>query len=141
VAPLLPPDFRIAIAGRLPEGLIAPDPRLNLLGRVPDAIDFARTCRVMALTSRAGTGIQLKTLECFELGLPAVATASSLRGISERPAGLHIADEPAAFAQSLVELVGLVQAGQLPREAGDAFIAARKALRREAVDAAIARLL
>ena len=44
--------------------------------------------------SRAGTGVQLKTLETFELGLPAVATTRSLRGIDSLPGNCVVADEP-----------------------------------------------
>ena len=54
--------------------------------------------RVVPLISRAGTGVQLKTIETFELGLPAVATSRSLRGIGAVPANCVVADDPVEFA-------------------------------------------
>ena len=53
------------------------------------------------LVSRAGTGVQLKTIETFELGLPSVATTSSLRGIDFVPTNCHHTDDPRAFADAL----------------------------------------
>ena len=60
-----------------------------------------RSGRVVALVSRAGSGVQLKTIETFELGLPAVATSRSLRGIGTLPANCIVADEPVEFARAL----------------------------------------
>ncbi|TCD16569.1 glycosyltransferase [Oricola cellulosilytica] len=101
VVPRLHPDLSIAIAGKLPSGFPQRDPRVRFLGRVDDAKEFMRQCRVISLASRAGTGIQLKTIETLELGLPAVATPSSLRGIAEKPDNLLQADDAAGFAEQL----------------------------------------
>jgi len=101
VVPLLPAGLDIRIAGATPEGLVVPE-GVRLVGRVPDAADFLREAGVVALASTAGTGVQLKTIETFELGLPAVATAHSLRGIAERPDNCIVADTPEAFAAALV---------------------------------------
>lgn len=102
VAPLLPDDFRTRIAGHIPAGVTATHPGIELVGRVPDATDFVRSARVVPLIARAGTGVQLKTIETFELGLPAVATSRSLRGVGHLPANVVVADEPRAFADALV---------------------------------------
>lgn len=48
--------------------------------------------------------MQLKTIETFELGLPAVATSHSLRGIAQIPQNCVRADEPRAFADALLDL-------------------------------------
>lgn len=56
----------------------------------------------MPLFSRAGTGVQLKTIETFELGLPAVATTASLRGVEARPGNCHVTDDPRAFAAAMI---------------------------------------
>ena len=68
---------------------------------MPDAQAFVRTAAVIPLISRAGTGVQLKTIETFELGLPSVATSLSLRGIGHRPQNCVEADDPAEFAAAL----------------------------------------
>ncbi|WP_295813629.1 glycosyltransferase family 4 protein [uncultured Nitratireductor sp.] len=102
VVPHLPQDFRIAVAGDAPERLAQTHPRVAFVGRVPDAVAFVRSGKVVPLISRAGTGVQLKTIETFELGLPSVATPSALRGISHKPDNCTIADEPRDFAAALV---------------------------------------
>lgn len=102
VLPHLPPDFQTRIAGTPPPGLPGRHANVRFVGRVPDAAAFVRAAAVVALTSRAGTGVQLKTIETFELGLPSVATTRSLRGIDHRPDNCQVSDDPAEFARLLV---------------------------------------
>lgn len=136
VVPLLPAHVSVAVAGRVPEATAAQAPaHVALLGRVPDAGAFLAGCRTIALTSRAGTGVQLKTVEAFQLGKPAVATGLSLRGFTEVPANVRRADEAPAFAAALTHLVRDVRAGQV----GDADGAAFLAHQRQAMRLAIAR--
>ncbi len=101
VVPHLPHDFTVRIAGHLPGDVTSSHPGVKFVGRVPDAESFVRGAAVIPLVSRAGTGVQLKTIETFELGLPSVATASSLRGIDHRPENCIVADDPASFAAAL----------------------------------------
>jgi hypothetical protein len=109
VLPRLPDDFSIGVAGRLPPGAGAPA-RVSLLGRVPDANLFVAGCRVMALASRTGTGVQLKTVETFQAGRPAVATRSSVRGFTQLPGNCLVADDAEGFAAALIKLVRDVRA-------------------------------
>jgi hypothetical protein len=106
VVPHLPDDFRIAIAGSIPADLSSPHPGVTFVGRVADAIAFVLSGRVVPLISRAGTGVQLKTIETFELGLPAVATSRSLRGIGSVPSNCVVADDPVEFARALQRAAG-----------------------------------
>jgi len=103
VVPHLPGSFRVAVAGSLPAGMRTSHPGVAFVGRVPDAIEFVLSGRVVPLVSRAGSGVQLKTIEAFELGLSAVATSRSLRGIDSLPANCIVADDPAEFACALQE--------------------------------------
>ncbi|KRE06354.1 hypothetical protein ASE63_24320 [Bosea sp. Root381] len=129
VCPLLPADFSVAVAGRLPAAMAQLPPQVTLLGRVPAADAFLRSCRIVALSSRAGTGVQLKTVEALELGLPAVATTLSCRGFTGMPDNVTRADTPAAFAEALVARVVAIRAGDRQRIDGAAFMAQqRKAL-------------
>lgn len=105
VMPHLPEGITVAIAGNMPKGFPQRDKRIQFLGRVLDAKDFLRQCRVVALTSREGTGVQLKTIETFELGLPAVATPSSVRAIAHLPNNVLVANNAKQFAQSLADHV------------------------------------
>ncbi|MDX8541074.1 glycosyltransferase family 4 protein [Mesorhizobium abyssinicae] len=101
VVPHLRPDFRIRIAGGMPSGITSTHPGVEFVGRVPDAQDFVRAAAVIPLISTAGSGVQLKTIETFELGLPSVATSRSLRGIGHRPDNCVVTDDPIAFAAAL----------------------------------------
>ncbi len=127
VCPLLPSGLTVAVAGRLPADMPPIHPQARLLGRVPDAGAFLRSCRVLALSSRAGTGVQLKTIEAMQLGMPAVATALSCRGFSEIPPNFTRADSAEAFAAALVERVEAARAGQDQRIDGAAFLAGQRA--------------
>jgi hypothetical protein len=101
VAPRLPADFHVRVAGRVPAGLSSSHPGIEFVGRVPDADRFIRAAAAIPLISRAGTGVQLKSIETFELGLPAVATTRSVRGIEGVPSNCFVTDDPAEFATAL----------------------------------------
>jgi hypothetical protein len=107
VVPQLPQDITVKIAGRTPAGLQSDHPGVEFVGRVDDATAFVRSAKVIPLISQAGSGVQLKTIETFELGLPAVATRSSLRGIVQIPANCTVADDAAAFALALTRAIKL----------------------------------
>lgn len=134
VCPLLPADLRVAVAGRLPDGMPPPPDNVALLGRVPDADAFLDGCCVVALTSRAGTGVQLKTIEAMQLGLPAVATTLSCRGFTRLPDNFIVADEPAAFARHLAGTVERVRGGDRLRRDGEAFMAGQRAALAAAIE-------
>lgn len=131
VTPHLPPDFSVRIAGHVPGDVSSAHPGVRFVGRVPDAERFVCAAAVVPLISRAGTGVQLKTIEAFELGLPTVATRRSLRGIDHRPANCVVADEPEAFAAALLKAAR----ARLPAIDGSVFRDRQAA----ALDAAIAR--
>jgi Glycosyl transferases group 1 len=135
VAPHLPVGFKVAVAGSLPDGLPAAPGCVEFLGRVPDAKAFVRSCAVVPLIARGGTGVQLKTIETFELGLPSVATSSSLRGIESRPENCMVADDPEEFAKALIDAAGKVHSGKLGLADGKAFHRSQIA----ALDAAVAK--
>ncbi|MFP5076316.1 glycosyltransferase [Rhizobium sp. YIM 134829] len=127
VVPRLPDDVVIEVAGSLPDAPPIRHPGLRFVGRVADAADFVRASRVVPLVSRGGTGVQLKTIETFEAGMPSVATPSSLRGIDRVPPNCLVADTPEAFAEALVAQVQAVREGRLGPISGHAFHATQKA--------------
>lgn len=131
VVPHLRRDFRVRIAGGAPTGLGSSHPGVEFVGRVPDAEAFIRSAAVVPLISRAGTGVQLKTIETFELGLPSVATTSALRGIDHLPQNCVVCDDPAGFAEALE------QAAAARSDAIDGSAFHRRQL--SALDAGIAR--
>ncbi|RWF57275.1 MAG: glycosyltransferase [Mesorhizobium sp.] len=109
VVPHLRPDFRVRIAGGVPSDLTSANPGVEFVGRVPDAQAFVRGAAVIPLISTSGSGVQLKTVETFELGLPSVATSHSLRGIDHRPVNCVVTDDPVAFAGALESAVADVR--------------------------------
>jgi len=135
VKPLLPKDISIAIAGNTPADLIAAWPGVNFVGKVPDATEFVESGKLVPLISRAGTGVQLKSIETFELGMPSIATAHSVRGIGNVPANCTIADKPADFAAAIVERLKAITDGDNQKLDGKAFKQAQIA----GMDSAIAR--
>ena len=136
IVPRLPRDITVKIAGKAPADLAAGYPAVEFVGFVPDATDFVRSARVIPLISRVGTGVQLKTIEIFELGLPSVATSSSLRGIAARPQNCVVVDDPAAFAEALTRAVR----APMPDADGHRFYEAQRAALDERVAAGLARL-
>lgn len=138
ICPLLTPDLSVAVAGRLPAEMPTLPPQVKLVGRVPDADAFLRSCHVVALSSRAGTGVQLKTIEAMQLGLPAVATTLSCRGFTALPGNFTLADTPDAFARALVQAVGSGRKGERRRLNGAAFMARQRAALAEALAAGLA---
>ncbi len=111
VAPQIP-ELKIAIAGNISNiPADAPD-NVEFLGRVDDATEFVNSCKIIPLISREGTGVQLKTIETFEMGLPTVATTSSLRGINQLPQNCIIADDGEAFAAALIEMIDKARSGE-----------------------------
>ena len=96
-------------------------PQVHLLGRVADAKLFVNSCAVIPLVSRSGTGVQLKSIETFEAGLPSVATERSLRGINTVPSNCVIANDPRAFADALVQSASKRRAGVISDADGPSF--------------------
>jgi hypothetical protein len=127
VAPHLDKETGLAVAGSTPADLKAAWPNVVFAGRVNDAGDFVRGCAVIALISRAGTGVQLKTIETFEMGLPSVATALSVRGIADIPENCVIADDPVRFAHAINAMVARVRSGEDLTCSGEVFRAAQSA--------------
>ncbi|WP_279481953.1 glycosyltransferase [Aureimonas sp. SK2] len=128
VAPRLDPEIRLGIAGRFDGAPPSAPASVEFLGRVPDAQAFLRSGRVVALATRGGTGVQLKTIETLEEGMPAVATPSALRGIGAAlPGNVRVSDDPQGFADALADLVRRERAGEPLRLDGRAFAERQRA--------------
>lgn len=103
VASLLPSGLEIVVGGK---SNFAPGTRLanvRFEGFVPDAGDFLRQCRVVAIPSTVGSGIQIKTIETLALGVPTVATPVAMRGIDEPPSTVRIASDATEMAAAIQE--------------------------------------
>lgn len=121
VTPHLPKSMTIAIGGAFADPPRVEHPGVRFVGRVSDARGFIQASYAVPLISRAGSGIQLKTIEALELGLPCVATRASLRGIEPPPENCVVEDDPEAFARACTRLVTGARAGVFSRMDGAEF--------------------
>ncbi len=127
VVPHLPRNMSIAVAGQLDGTPAVSHPGIRFVGRVADARAFVAAGAVVPLISRGGTGVQLKSIETFELGMPSVATQASLRGIETVPDNCAPTDDPREFARLLAEKVIRARDGLSQRLDGAVFHEAQKA--------------
>lgn len=104
--------LKIAIAGKVSNLPLGISENVEFLGRVEDAHEFINSCQIIPLISREGTGVQLKTIETFEMGLPTVATKSSLRGLDQLPSNCVVADGGKEFAKALVDMSDRIKSGE-----------------------------
>jgi hypothetical protein len=121
VVPLLDSDVGISIAGNIPSVPPKNCQNVRFVGRVASAEAFVAGSRVLALVSRSGTGVQLKTIEAFQAGMPCIATRSSVRGIVGIPGNCRVEDEAPGFAGALSKMVKAVRNGSLARVDGNGF--------------------
>ncbi len=103
------PDITLTITGstegvRLSELSLGANVRLS--GYVDDVRPLVSGSSICIAPIRDGSGTRLKILEAMALGTPIVATTKAAEGI-EAQHGEHLllADEPAAFAESVVRLL------------------------------------
>jgi hypothetical protein len=127
VLPNLPAKMTIRIAGAIPRGYGCADPRVRFVGRVDNAPAFVKSGAVVPLASRAGTGVQLKTIETFENGLPSVATSLAVRAIRAIPTNCTVTDDPTLFAEAIAEKVQAIRGGRNLDLDGSTFHAAQRA--------------
>jgi polysaccharide biosynthesis protein PslH len=110
VVPALGGHLRIRIAGAVDDetralaaGIAGHDVRT--VGHVVDATVFLREARVVAIPTRAGTGVQVKALDAISAGVRIVATGLALRGVDDVPEYVELADEPSRFAGALARAI------------------------------------
>jgi hypothetical protein len=81
-------------------------PSVRIVGWVPSVVPYLEHARLTVLPLRYGAGTKRKLLQTLAIGTPAVSTSIGAEGFGliDRTHVL-IADEPAAFAASITELV------------------------------------
>lgn len=132
VVPHLPRDIRVEVAGGGADWLRGRHPNVAVRGVVADAQGFVSRARVMAVPSVAGGGVQIKTLDAIASGVPVVATAEAVRGLTDLPSSVSVAGNGAVFAGELTRFAAEVE--ERPRLDAVAWSQAR----RERLDADVA---
>jgi len=105
VYPHLPANLSIHVAGKGAEWLTEKYSNIHYQGFVPDAQEFMAQAKVVAIPTLSGGGIQIKTLDAIASGSAIVATPVALRGISEPPATVQVAEQAEDFAKLLVSAI------------------------------------
>lgn len=106
VYPRLSKPVSIRIAGRGADWLVDHYPEIDYCGFVPDAQEFMAKARIVAIPTLSGGGIQIKTLDAIASGSVIVATPVALRGISDLPITVQVAEQADEFAAQLSSTIG-----------------------------------
>jgi glycosyltransferase involved in cell wall biosynthesis len=103
------PDVVFTIVGRspTPEVLaLASQPGIEVTGRVEDVRPYLAASTVNVVPLRIGGGTRLKIFEAMAAGRAVVSTTIGAEGLPGEPdRHLMLADDPPAFAQSVVALL------------------------------------
>jgi glycosyltransferase involved in cell wall biosynthesis len=82
------------------------DAAVTVTGYVPDVRPYVAQAKVYVVPIRMGSGTKLKVLEAMAMGVPVVSTTLGAEGIAVTPGeDILLADDPAAFAASVVDLL------------------------------------
>ncbi|MEJ3404886.1 glycosyltransferase [Rathayibacter sp. YIM 133350] len=103
------PTLRLQIIGRSPSPevlkLVADD--IAVIPDVESTVPFVGAARVATAPLHAAGGTRIKILEALAAGTPVVATSLGALGLDGLdPEALVIVDDPAKFAEQLVEMAG-----------------------------------
>jgi glycosyltransferase involved in cell wall biosynthesis len=123
------PDVTFTIVGRSPTPVVqrlAEDPWIDVTGRVDDVRPFLAASTVNVVPLRIGGGTRLKIFEAMAAGRAVVSTSVGAEGLPiESGRHLLLADDPAAFARSVVTLLRDSEKRQAMESEARAFVAAR----------------
>lgn len=122
------PEARLDIVGSRPPESVTSLDRLEgvtVYADVPAVPPFLDRARVTVAPLRIGSGSRLKILEALAAGRPMVGTTIGVEGLDTVP-GRHVLveDEPEAFAQAVVMLLGDDPPAQALAQAGRALVEA-----------------
>jgi GT2 family glycosyltransferase/glycosyltransferase involved in cell wall biosynthesis len=103
------PSARLVAAGSDPpprHAFYDPSGAIDLLGFVDDIQPLFSECAVFICPIRSGSGVRVKLLEAFASGIPVVSTRLGAEGLARNDEEFcALADDPATFAERVVELL------------------------------------
>lgn len=104
VYPLLSPELRIAVVGKM-SGFVEKKDNVTLVESVPELEGYYRRSRVVGCPLKGGTGLKVKVVEALSYGRPVVTTGWGLSGIIRKKGnGCLLADSPEEFARAVERL-------------------------------------
>jgi sugar transferase (PEP-CTERM/EpsH1 system associated) len=123
------PAVTLSIVGRAPTPAVrrlGSDPAITVTGRVDDVRPAMREAAVYVVPLRIGGGTRLKIFEAMSMAKAVVSTAVGAEGLPVS-AGDHLllADEPRAFARSVVRLMRDVDCRRAIEQAARALVVSR----------------
>lgn len=89
---------------------------IQVTGRVEDVRAYVKYAHTVVASLRIARGIQNKVLEAFSMARPLVATPAALEGLEGGEAFAAVADDPQAYAQAVVDRLGVSQDNPKARE-------------------------
>lgn len=103
------PGARLTIAGKNPPGevkALEADPAVRVTGYVVDPLPYLEQAGAFIVPLFAGSGMRVKILDGWRLGLPVISTTIGAEGIEYREGeNILIADDPEAFAAAVVRVL------------------------------------
>jgi glycosyltransferase involved in cell wall biosynthesis len=120
------PRFELHIVGSNPPldvAQAAEDGAVRVHGYVDDISDLKRESDVLIAPLLSGSGVRVKVVEGLAAGLPVVATAKGIEGLTAVPGrDLLLAEDAAAFAAALVRLASDPDLRRRLSEAGQDYV-------------------
>ncbi len=122
------PDCQLMIVGRKPSPDLARRIALvagaELHADVPDVLPYLGESAALAVPLRIGGGSRLKILEALAATVPVVASRIGAEGLDLIPGAHYVrADDPADFAQALVDAIKWPEAARAVAIAGQKVVA------------------
>jgi polysaccharide biosynthesis protein PslH len=104
------PGAILQVVGRRPtvrvRDLVEQTDGMELHADVPDPADYLRRASAAVNPAVSGSGVNIKLVDYLAVGAPVVSTARGIAGLALRAGeDLLVADEPAAFADRVVQLL------------------------------------
>jgi glycosyltransferase involved in cell wall biosynthesis len=102
------PGVRFVVAGRNPPAELIAELKdgVEFTGTVLDMRPYLSAATVVVVPLRMGSGTRIKILEACAVGKPVVSTSVGAEGLGLEPEKeILLADDPAAFARSVVKLL------------------------------------
>jgi glycosyltransferase involved in cell wall biosynthesis len=123
------PGMRFCVVGARPPARVrrlAADAGVEVAGYVDDPLPYVERSAVFIVPVHAGGGMRVKILDAWMWGIPIVSTTIGAEGIDIAPGeNIIIADEPRAFAEGVLRLVGDAAAGDQLAANGRAWVEQR----------------